>query len=79
MTINKKIDRQSQQKLYVQASEIIEEKIALGEWPAGSQIPTEDELCRIFNVSKATIRMAISDLERKGSLKKKQGKGTFEW
>ncbi|HAS53763.1 MAG: hypothetical protein A2X56_05700 [Nitrospirae bacterium GWC2_57_13] len=77
MTINKKIDRQSQQKLYVQASEIIEEKIALGEWPAGSQIPTEDELCRIFNVSKATIRMAISDLERKGSLKKKQGKGTF--
>lgn len=77
MTIEKNIDRLSQQKLYVQVSEIIEEKIALGEWPAGSQIPTEDELCIMFNVSKATIRMAISDLERKGSLKKKQGKGTF--
>lgn len=77
MTIEKNIDRLSRQKLYVQVSEIIEEKIALGEWPAGSQIPTEDELCSIFNVSKATIRMAISDLERKGSLKKKQGKGTF--
>jgi GntR family transcriptional regulator len=47
------------------------------EWPAGSQIPTEDELCRAYDVSKATVRMAIAELVREGYLRKQQGKGTF--
>ncbi len=73
----KTVDRESTQKLYVQMYEIIREKIVSREWPAGSQIPTEDELCRTFDVSKATVRMAISELVRNGYLKKQQGKGTF--
>lgn len=77
MTSEKFVDRLSQQKLYVQVADIIREKIVHGEWPHGSQIPTEDELCRIHSVSKATVRMAITELERKGYLKKQQGKGTF--
>lgn len=77
MLINKTVDRESQQKLYVQMYSIIKEKIERREWPVGSQIPTEDELCRDFTVSKATVRMAITDLVRNGYLKKQQGKGTF--
>ena len=75
--MNKTVDRESQQKLYVQMYTIIKEKIESQDWPVGSQIPTEDELCKAYDVSKATIRMAIADLVRYGYLKKLQGKGTF--
>ncbi len=77
MLTSKNIDRESQQKLYVQMYSIIKEKIESRDWPVGSQIPTEDELCTAYDVSKATIRMAITDLVRSGYLKKLQGKGTF--
>lgn len=77
MLINKKVDRESQQKLYVQMFSILKEKIETRELPVGSQIPTEDELCKTYDVSKATIRMAVADLVRIGYLKKQQGKGTF--
>jgi len=77
MLTNRTVDRESQQKLYVQMYSIIKEKIESQEWLVGSQIPTEDELCKTYDVSKATIRMAIADLVRYGYLKKLQGKGTF--
>jgi GntR family transcriptional regulator len=73
----KTVDRESLQKLYVQMYSIIKEKIEAREWTNGSQIPTEDELCRTYDVSKATVRMAVSELVRSGYLKKQQGKGTF--
>jgi GntR family transcriptional regulator len=56
---------------------IIRMKIENGEWPVGTQIPTEDELCRIFSVSRATVRTAVLELVRQGYLKRQQGKGTF--
>jgi len=77
MLTNKTVDRESQQKLYVQMFSIIKDKIEQREWPAGSQIPTEDELCTTYDVSKATVRMAIAELVRSGYLRKQQGKGTF--
>jgi GntR family transcriptional regulator len=77
MWTGKTVDRESQQKLYVQIYSIIKEKIEAHEWPNGSQILTEDELCRTYDVSKATVRMAVSELVRAGFLKKLQGKGTF--
>lgn len=73
----KTIDRDSQEKLYVQMCSILREQIENLEWPVGSQMPTEDELCRKYDVSKATVRMAITELARTGYLRKLQGKGTF--
>ena len=77
MWIEQTIDRQSQQKLYVQVYSIIKDKIEKGEWSSATQIPTEDELCRSYDVSKATIRIALSELVRDGYLTRQQGKGTF--
>lgn len=77
MLIEETIDRDSQQKLYVQIHQIIKGKIEKGEWPIGTLIPSEDELCKIFDVSKATVRLAIYELVRAGYLKRQQGKGTF--
>ena len=77
MKIEKTIDRGSRQKLYVQIYKILREKIENGEWPADTQIPTDDELCRMFEVSKVTVREAVHELVHEGYLKRQQGKGTF--
>jgi len=77
MKIGETVDRESQDKLYVQIYNIIKGKIEKGDWPSETLIPSEDELCRIFEVSKATLRSAISELVRDGYLKRQQGKGTF--
>jgi GntR family transcriptional regulator len=71
------IDREDHQKLYFQLYEILKKKIESSEWPIGSQIPTEEELCKMFNVSRATVRTAVLELVRQGYLKRQQGKGTF--
>ncbi len=77
MKIEKTIDRESRQKLYVQIYAILKEKITGGKWTAGAQIPTEDDLCKMYEVSKVTVREAIQELVREGHLKRQQGKGTF--
>jgi DNA-binding GntR family transcriptional regulator len=75
--MNRSIDREKSEKLYVQLYQILRAKIDSGEWTVGSQIPTEDELCKTFEVSKATVRLALFDLARQGYLMRQQGKGTF--
>ncbi|MCX5719180.1 MAG: GntR family transcriptional regulator [Nitrospirae bacterium] len=77
MKLEKIVDRDSKEKLYVQIYSIIKEKIENGDWPSGKQIPIEDELCKTYDVSKVTVREAISELVREGYLKRQQGKGTF--
>ncbi|MBI5057382.1 MAG: GntR family transcriptional regulator [Nitrospirae bacterium] len=71
------IDRTRPQKLYYQLLEILKEHIQKGEWKVGTKIPTEEQLCGQYNVSKATVRLAIEELVSLGYLKKIQGKGTF--
>ena len=71
------VNRENLQKLYLQLCEILKRKIEKKEWDVGSQIPTEEELCRIYDVSRATVRGAVLELVRQGYLFRQQGKGTF--
>ncbi len=52
-------------------------RIKQGEFLPGTQIPTEEDLIKEFNVSKTTVRKAISDLVYAGRLSREQGRGTF--
>lgn len=63
--------------LYYQVENYMRDKIVKGEWPGGTQIPTEVQLMELFGVSRATLRQAISDLCNDGFLNRVQGKGTF--
>lgn len=63
--------------LYCQLAEIIEDKIDTGVWKKGMMIPSERELCTLYNMSRITVRNAIHELVQKGKLEKIQGKGTF--
>jgi len=71
------IDRSRTQKLYTQLIELLRAQIGRDGWAVGNQIPTEEQLCRQYHVSKTTVRLAIAELVSMGYLKKIQGRGTF--
>lgn len=64
------------QPLYAKVKTSIKRKILNDEYSIGEYIQTENELEKIYNVSKVTIRKAISELESEGYLKKYPAKGT---
>jgi len=70
-------DNDSPFTLYYQLREELARKILSNEWTPGQRIPSEAELCRIYNVSRITVRKAVEELTRSGKLTKQQGKGTF--
>lgn len=63
--------------LYQQLKTKIKDSILSGELKQGDKIQTEEELSKVYNVSRITVRSAISELADEGMLVKKQGKGTF--
>lgn len=62
---------------YHQINEILRERITSGELKPGDQIPTEEELCQEFDVSRGTVRRAILSLAQVGLIHSEQGRGTF--
>jgi len=71
------INKYSNIPLYSQLKELIIRKIESGEYPENSKIPSEQELCEIYDISRPTVRQAISELTSSGYLYKAKGKGTF--
>ena len=63
--------------LYRQLMQRLRADIASGRYPAHSRIPSEAELCDAYQVSRVTVRKALSELTREGLLRRLQGKGTF--
>lgn len=55
----------------------ISEQIDRSIFPPGSKIPSENELCSKFNISRQTARHAISSLIETGVLHSEQGSGTY--
>lgn len=55
----------------------ITEEILSRNEPVSFAISSEHQLCRQFNVSRVTVRLALSDLENRGLIYRKHGKGTF--
>jgi GntR family phosphonate transport system transcriptional regulator len=62
---------------YRQIALALQQRIDEGEWAAGGQIPTEPQLTAEFGVNRLTVRQAIADLERAGSVIVRHGKGVF--
>ena len=71
------INKYSNVPLYSQLKHLIIEKIEAGEYPEESKIPSEQELCDQYDISRPTVRQAISELTNNGYLYKEKGKGTF--
>ena len=52
-------------------------KIESGEYKVGDQIPTEFELCEMFQVGRMTVNKAINNLANRNLIKRISGKGSF--
>lgn len=62
---------------YEQVKIYLKEFIQQSELKYGDSMPTESELMNMFDVSRHTIRRALSDLVNQGWLYRQQGSGTF--
>src|SRR5688572_23703021 len=62
--------------LYLQVARALKEEIVVGVYPVGSQLPTEDELCERFSVSRYTVREALRRLRDDNLISSRQGSGT---
>lgn len=63
--------------LYYQLKTIIDSEIQKGSYQPGDLIPTEEDLIASFDVSRTTVRQAITELVQEGKLYRIKGKGTF--
>lgn len=62
--------------LYQQVANELIAAIRAGTHPVGSLLPTENELCERFAVSRYTVREALRQLTRLGLVSRRQGSGT---
>jgi GntR family transcriptional regulator len=63
--------------MYLQIMEQIKQRVAVGEWPRGSEIPSIRQLAVALRVSVITIKRAYLELEREGVIVTQQGKGSI--
>src|SRR5271169_5209996 len=66
----------SDDPLYLQVVRALKEEIVSGVHPIGSQLPTEEELCERFSVSRYTVREALRRLREDNLVSSRQGAGT---
>jgi GntR family transcriptional regulator len=71
------IDRSSPVPFYFQLAELLEEEIVSGRWEPGTRVPSENELCARYGLSRTTIRQALARLEQEGLVSREKGRGTF--
>jgi len=63
--------------LYYKIYEYYKNMIHTNQLRSGQKMPTEQEVCKIFNASRITTRHAFELLANEGLIVKVQGKGTF--
>lgn len=65
------------ESLRTQVYATLKKKLVQGVWQVGEKLPSENEFCRLFGVSRVTIRAALQQLEILGLVETKHGGGTF--
>ena len=63
--------------MYLQIMEQIRQRVAVGEWVPGEEIPSIRQLAVALRVSVITVKRAYLELEREGVIVTQQGKGSI--
>ncbi len=61
---------------YASVAQEILRGVDAGQYKVGALLPTETELCKIFGVSRVTVRGALRELELRGYISRQAGVGT---
>lgn len=72
-----KLDRQSSIPLHQQLTNEIRMAIRSNQYPPGHKLPTEEELCTHFNISRPVVRQAYKQLIEEELIYRHKGKGSF--
>lgn len=71
------INKLSSVPLYAQLRDALLKAIENGLLKDNDKLPTENEICMFFNISKTVVRQAYSDLLSLGRIERHKSKGTF--
>jgi len=71
------LDRDSPVPLYYQIAQDLQRQIEGGALAPGNALPTEEDLQRIYTVSRATVRQAVRQLAEAGLVRLARPHGTF--
>lgn len=63
--------------MYLQIMEQVKQRVAVGDWAPGYEIPSIRQLAMSLRVSVITIKRAYLELEREGVIVTQHGKGSF--
>ncbi len=63
--------------MYLQIMEQIKQRVAVGEWGKGQEIPSIRQLAVALQVSVITVKRAYLELEREGVIVTQHGKGSM--
>jgi GntR family transcriptional regulator len=62
---------------YVQLADILAARIAAGEYPAGSRMPSEAELVEEFELARSTVRRSMRILRERGLIETVATRGSY--
>lgn len=77
MSNSPQVSRRAETPLYQQVKEHVIARILAGDWPAGQQLPSENQLTGELGVSRMTAHRALRELTGEGWLTRVQGAGTY--
>jgi len=61
---------------YKKLHEDIKQEILVGAIPKGALLPSENELCTKYNITRATVRQGLQELVNEGFIEKRMGLGS---
>jgi GntR family transcriptional regulator len=62
--------------MYIQIMGQIKQRVAVGDWPPGTEIPSIRQLAVALRISVITVKRAYQELESEGVIVTQQGKGS---
>lgn len=71
------INRDASKPIYLQVADYLRNNIYSEEWGKGEKIPSENQIMSELNVSRGTVKKAVSMIVEEGLLQQIQGKGTY--
>lgn len=63
--------------MYLQIMEQVKQRVAVGDWSPGVEIPSIRQMAMTLRVSVITVKRAYLELEREGVILTQQGKGSI--
>ncbi len=73
----KELDPKASRAIYLQLLDVIQEQMQNKNLKPGDMLPSEQEFCQNYHISRTTVRLTLHQLEQQGLINRRRGLGTF--